>query len=59
MPKFNCEQVSGAVQYQSNYFPDICGILDEDTLYELYKIDRKPFDPKLDIFNRGSVKNFE
>jgi hypothetical protein len=57
--KFTCEQVSEAVQYQSNYHDDICGILDEDTLYELYKYDRKSFDPTLDIFNRGPVKNFE
>jgi hypothetical protein len=59
VPKLTCEQVSDAVQYQPNYFPDICGILDEDTLYELYKIDRKPFDPNSDIVNHGPVKNFE
>jgi hypothetical protein len=59
VPKLTCEQVSDAVQYQPNYFPDICGALDEDTLYELYKIDRQPFNPSVDIVNRGPVKNFE
>jgi hypothetical protein len=59
VPKLTCEQVSEAVQYQSNYLDDICEALNEDTLYELYKIDRKPFDPSLDIVNHGPVKNFE
>jgi hypothetical protein len=59
VPKFTCEQVSEAVQYKSNYSSDICGTLNEDTLYVLQKLDRKPFDPNLDIFNLGSVRNFE
>jgi hypothetical protein len=59
VPKLTCELVPDAVQYQSMYLDDICGALDEDTLYELYKFDRKSFDPNLDIINHGPVKNFE
>jgi hypothetical protein len=59
VPKLTCEQVSVAVQYESKYHPDICDILNEDTLYVLQKLDRQSFDPNSDIFNFGPVKNFK
>ncbi|MBV9023188.1 MAG: hypothetical protein JO362_05190 [Streptomycetaceae bacterium] len=58
VPKLTCEQLSAAVQYESKYYPDICGILAEDTLYIVWKYDRKPFDPNSDIVDLGPVKNF-
>lgn len=58
VPKLTCEQVSADVQYESKYYSDICGILADDTVYVLWKVDGRPFDPSRDIVDAGPVKDF-
>ncbi|MBV9026715.1 MAG: hypothetical protein JO362_23615 [Streptomycetaceae bacterium] len=58
VPKLTCERLSASLQYESKYNHDICGILAEDTLYVIQKLDGQSFDPNTDIFNLGPAAKF-
>lgn len=58
VPKLTCERVSGAVDFDSKYYRDLCYLLRVDTVYELFKRDGHQLDIHNDIRNYGHVTKF-